>query len=331
MSTVLHILLLISGILLNTYGIIYASSFSLENDGLIIDQSGRKIVINKPFKRIISLYGAHTENLFALGLDKEIIGVERNAAYPEKALLKPVFSYHDGPEKFLAATPDLVLVRPMIDRGYPQLMQRLEQNGITVCSIQPATIDEMFLYWKILGILTGKKENALTLTAHFKESVSLFKEITEQIKNKKRVYFEAIHKRMKTFSSNSMAIFALETAGGINIAKDAIQVRNTNIAAYGKEKILSHASEIDVFLAQYGTMNRASISMIKNEPGFSLIKAVQTGEIYLIDEMIVCRPTPRLLNGVCKIGKILYPDYFNKNIGRLGSNFGHMLTPNSPR
>ena len=318
MSTVLHILLLISGILLNTYGIIYASSFSLENDGLIIDQSiidqsGRKIVINKPFKRIISLYGAHTENLFALGLDKEIIGVERNAAYPEKALLKPVFSYHDGPEKFLAATPDLVLVRPMIDRGYPQLMQRLEQNGITVCSIQPATIDEMFLYWKILGILTGKKENASKVTAHFRQSVSLFKAITKQIKNKKRVYFEAIHKRMKTFSSNSMAVFALETAGGINIAKDAKQVRNTNIAAYGKEKILSHASEIDVFLAQYGTMNRASISMIKNEPGFSLIKAVQTGEIYLIDEMIVCRPTSRLLNGVYEIGRILYPDYFNKN------------------
>ncbi|WDN87304.1 iron complex transport system substrate-binding protein [Desulfosarcina sp. BuS5] len=324
MSTVFHILLLLSGIWLNTYGIVYASSFCIKNDTLIIDQpiidpsiidqSGRKIVVNKPFKRIISLYGAHTENLFALGLDEEIIGVARNEVYPEKALLKPVFSYHDGPEKFLAATPDLVLVRPMIDRGYPQLMQRLEQNGITVCSIQPATIEEMFLYWKILGILTGKKEKASEVTAHFKQSVSLFEVITKQIKNKKRVYFEAIHKRMKTFSSNSMAVFALEKAGGINIAKDAKQVRNTNIAAYGKEKILSHASEIDVFLAQYGTMNRPSLSLIKNEPGFSLIKAVQNGEIYIIDEMIVCRPTSRLLNGIYEIGRILYPDYFNKNV-----------------
>ncbi len=313
-STFLYILLLLAGILLNISGLSYASSFCIKGDSLIIDQSGRKIVVNKPFKRIISLYAAHTENLFSLDLDEEIIGVARNEVYPEKALLKPVFSYHDGPEKFLAAAPDILLIRPMIDRGYPQLMQRLEQNGIRIFSIQPTTIDEMFVYWKILGILTGKKEKASEITAHFKQSVTMFKDVTKQIKNKKRVYFEAIHKKMKTFSLNSMAMFALETAGGINIAKDAKQVRNTNIAAYGKEKILSHASEIDVFLAQYGAMNRPSVSLIKNEPGFSLIKAVQTGEIYIIDEMIVCRPTLRLLNGAYEIGRILYPDYFNKDI-----------------
>lgn len=308
------ILFLILGILLNTSGLSYASSFSVQDDNLIIDQSGRKIVVNQPFKRIISLYGAHTENLFTLDLDQEIIGVARNEVYPAGALLKSVFSYHDDTEKFLAAAPDLVLIRPMIDRGYPQLMQKLEQNGITVCSIQPVTIDEMFIYWKILGILTGKKNKASEMTAHFKQVVSLFQTLTNPIKHKKRVYFEAIHKRMKTFSPDSMAVFALETAGGINIAKDAKQVRNTNIAAYGKEKILSHAQEIDVFLAQSGNMNRPSVSLIKNEPGFSLIKAVQTGEIYLIDEMIVCRPTLRLLNGSYEIGRILYPDIFNKSI-----------------
>ncbi len=292
----------------------YANFFDIRDNGLIIDQAGRKITVSKPFKRIISLYGAHTENLFALGLDKEIIGVTKHEVYPGLALSKPVFSYHDGPEKFLAAAPDLVLVRPMIDRGYPQLMQRLEQNGIAVLSIQPATVDEMFLYWKILGILTGRQNKAMEMINYFTQSVSTFKDLGSRVRNRKKVYFEAIHKKMKTFSSNSMAVFALETAGGINIAKDAEQVRNTNIAAYGKEKILSHASEIDVFLAQYGAMNRPSVSLIKNEPGFSIIKAVRNGEIYLIDEMTVSRPTLRLLDGIYKIGNILYPDYFNENI-----------------
>ena len=292
----------------------YADSFSIRGNGLIIDQASRKITLPKPFKRIISLYGAHTENLFALGLDKEIIGVTKHEVYPAGALSKPVFSYHDGPEKFLAAAPDLVLVRPMIDRGYPHLMQSLEQNGITVVSIQPATVDEMFLYWKILGVLTGRQKKALEMIKYFTHSVSRFKDLSSRVKNRKKVYFEAIHKKMKTFSSNSMAVFALETAGGINIAKDAEQVRNTNIAAYGKEKILSHASEIDVFLAQYGVMNRPSVSQIKNEPGFSIIKAVRNGEIYLIDEMTVSRPVLRLLAGIYKIGNILYPDYFTEDI-----------------
>ncbi len=118
---------------------------------------------------------------------------------------------------------------------------------------------------------------------------------------------------MKTFSPNSMAIFALETAGGINIANDAKSVRGTNIAAYGKERILSKACAIDVYLAQSGAMNRPTISLIKKEPGFKVIKAIKENKIYIIDEMIVSRPTLRLLKGIYEIGKILYPDVFSED------------------
>ncbi|MFZ2040861.1 MAG: ABC transporter substrate-binding protein, partial [Desulfobacterales bacterium] len=92
-----------------------AAEFGLADGKRITDQGGRRRVVDKPFGRIISLYGAHTENLFALGLEREIIGVTRHESYPPAAAHKPVFSYHDDPEKFLAARPDLVLVRPMID------------------------------------------------------------------------------------------------------------------------------------------------------------------------------------------------------------------------
>ena len=301
---------------------VMASDFYMVDEKMIIDQAGRMINVEKPFKRIISLYGAHTENLFALGLEKEIIGVSRNELFPEKAKTKPVFSYHDDPEKFLASRPDLVLIRPMIDRGYPRLIARLEKSKITVVSLQPATLDEMFIYWKILGILTGRKNIASDMTVKFKKSISFFKFITKGINPKKRVYFEAIHKRMKTFSPDSISIFVLETAGGINIAKDAKPVRKTNIAAYGKERILSHAAEIDVYLAQYGAMNRPTISLIKNETGFRLIKAIKQDQIYIIDEMIVSRPTLRLLKGIEGIGKILYPEIFKLNgSGFQGSGF----------
>jgi len=68
---------------------------------VIIDKSGNRIIINKPFKRIISLYAAHTENLFSLGLDKEITGVSKNEAYPPQVMTKEIFSYHDDAEKFI--------------------------------------------------------------------------------------------------------------------------------------------------------------------------------------------------------------------------------------
>lgn len=289
-------------------------SFGTEGADRIIDQSGRKIHVRKPFHRIISLYGAHTENLFDLGLDKEIIGVCPNEAYPEAALKKPVFSYHDDPEKFLAHRPDLVLIRPMIDRGYPQLVRRLESSAITVVSLQPATIEDMYRYWKILGILCGKQDRADQMTQHFQKKIAELNALKQQIPKKKRVYFEAIHDRMKTFSPDSIAAFALETAGGLNIASDAEPVKGSNIASYGKEKILSHAADIDVYLAQSGAMNRPTVSLIQNEPGFQAIRAVEEGRIFIIDEMLVSRPCTRLLTGIHMIGTFLYPEVFGRNL-----------------
>jgi iron complex transport system substrate-binding protein len=294
-----------------------ANGFGVEAYNEVIDQAGRKIVINDPYHRIISLYGAHTENLFELGLDREIIGVSRHEDYPSPALKKPVFSYHDDPEKFLAAHPDLVLIRPMIDRGYPQFVARLEKSGITVVSLQPGSVDEMYTYWRILGVLSGRQDRALRMVANFQKAVLEFDTLTAPIAIRKKVYFEAIHSKMKTFSPDSMAVFALETAGGINIAADAIPVRKTNIAYYGKERILSRAAEIDVYLAQSGTMNQPSVSLIKNEAGYQVIKAVHHNQVYIVDERIISRPTYRLLAGIAEIGKILYPEVFGDNVQQI--------------
>lgn len=275
------------------------------------DQTGRTFTITKPFQRIVSLYGAHTENLFALGAQDRIIGVGNNEVYPPEAFTKPVFSYRDDAEKFLAARPDLILVRPMITRAYPELIQRLEQSGIRTVSIQPADMAEMYDYWIVLGMLTGKTPQAEQMVAAFKTTLNAYENLTRPITPKKRVYLEAIHDKMKTVTPDAMAAVVLKLAGGINVAEDAPQVRRTNIAFYGKERILSKADQIDIYLAQSGAMNRPSVDMIRNEPGFKLIKAIKENQIYLIDEVIISRPTPRLLKGIFTIGQILYPDRFN--------------------
>jgi len=278
-----------------------------------VDRSGIGIVMKKPFHRIISLYGAHTENLFSLGLGREIIGVSRNEAYPPRAMTKPVFSYHDDAEKFLAARPDLVLIRPMIARGYQNLVAKLRRAGVMVVSLQPRTIKEVYSYWKNLGLLTGRETQAEAMIKQFKRGIGKIRSLVKGIPvaKRKRVYFEAIHSKMRTFSPSSIAMFALRTAGGVNVAEDARARHGTNIAAYGKEHILSHADDIDVYLAQKGAMNHAKIRSIMEEPGFRAIKAVREGQVYIVDEKIVSRPTLRLLDGIYEIGRYLYPERFN--------------------
>ncbi|CAG34946.1 ABC transporter substrate-binding protein [Desulfotalea psychrophila] len=261
------------------------------------------------YKRIISLYPAHTENLVSMGATESIIGISRSDTYPAAILDRPRFSYREDPEKFIAAKPDLVLIRPMIARAYPLFVQKLEEAGIRVISLQPQSVDELYSYWQDLGKLAGKQAQAGAMLNLFQERLRLFKEQLALIpqKERPRVYFESIHRRMKTFAPGSIALFAMKEAGGINIACDAAQVRSTNIADYGKEHILAKAGQIDVYLAQQGRMNPVERATITAEPAFAAIKAVQNDRVYLIKEEIISRPTMRILLGIAEIHRLLYP------------------------
>ncbi len=280
----------------------------------LTDRDGQVIEFEKPFTRIISLYPAHTENLFSLGLDTEIIGVSTSDDFPKKVEGKSSYSYREDAEKIIAAKPDLIIIRPMISRGYKGLVKKLRQAGIVVVSLQPTSIEQMYAYWQALGDLTGHRQEADTMvdefTAKLAQIETELKVIPEE--KKKRVYFESIHKKMKTFAPSSIAIFALTSGGGKNVAIDSLQVRKSNIAAYGKERILSHAGEIDVFLAQTGRMNRVKLKNIYEEPGFGVIKAVMEKQVFLVDEKLISRPTLRMIQGIRNIRSILYPETFGK-------------------
>ncbi|MFZ5775826.1 MAG: ABC transporter substrate-binding protein [Thermodesulfobacteriota bacterium] len=279
-----------------------------------VDEAGRTVTVQRPFRRIVSLYPAHTENLFSLGLDREIVGVSKHEDFPPAALAKPTFDYRGDPERIMAARPDLVLIRPMIERSQPQLVAKLMEAGITVVSLQPVSIDETYDYWRQLGLLTDKANEAEAMVKRCQEELHAIDRIVAAIpeSQRQRVYFESIHAKMKTFAPTSMAIFALTRAGGVNVASDAERVRETNIAAYGKERILAKAANIDVFLAQSGPMNQVDKAAIVNEPGFSAIKAVREGKVLLVDEELIARPTLRLPGGIRRIGHLLYPQYFKE-------------------
>lgn len=283
----------------------------------LTDSDDRSITFDQPFKRIISLYAAHTENLHALGLTDEIIAVSKSGTlYPDL----PRLSFRDDPERFLALRPDLVLIRPMLSRACPRIVDCLEKNGVTVVSLQPVSITGMLRYWQDIAALTGREARAREIITAFRQEVERIRTKAGTIPEAKRkkVYFESIHAKMKTFAPSSIAIFALETAGGINIASDAKRVRNTNIAWYGKERILSKAGEIDLYLAQYGRMNPVTIDDIINEPGFQAIKAVRQGHIFLIREAFVSRPVPGLVKGIREIHDLLY------------GHAGHIGKPHGP-
>ncbi len=282
----------------------------------IVDSEKRTHTFSQPFQRIISLYPAHTTNLMDLGLDKEIIACGQG---DNQLPGRPSVRFQDDPERLLALKPDLVLIRPMISRGYPNLVRILEQNKVRVVSLQPTEMGELFNYWQDLGTLTGREEQARAMIATFNQRLGAMTASLNAIpkEKRKRVYFEAMHEQMKTFAPTSMAMFVLESAGGVNVAMDADRMRETNIAAYGKERILAKAGQIDLYLAQSGRMNPVTVEDIVNEPGFGVIKAIRERQVFLVGEDMVSRPTMGLIDGIAFVRSLLYPDYEQKGITRL--------------
>lgn len=273
----------------------------------LIDQAGRPIKPG-PYKRIISLYGAHTENLFSLGLDKEIIGVSAESDFPEAAKSKPIFSSRDNPEKFLAANPDLILVRPMHIAAHSRLITTLEHYGIEVVALQVVKADELNDYWRVLGALTNKEPEAEALINDFETRL---KEITSRIENKANrpgVFIEAFNKPVKTYIDSSLPMWLLKLAGGKNIAPEVVSAANNMVGEFGLERLIAQQDNIDVYFIMNGPMNQNQPADLEGFPAYRGIKALKNKRVYILEEALVARPTPRLLLGLEKMENLLYPD-----------------------
>jgi len=278
----------------------------------ITDDEGKVITMKKPAQRIISLYSAHTENLFSLGLDEQIIGVGKSDNYPEQVKEKKAFDYKSDPENVIAEKPDLVLIRPFISKSVPDFVEALEGAGITVVSLYPNKFEDFDEYIMKLAKLTGKTEEAKAMLQSFHEEIQKINDMTKDIQPKVRVFFESTENECRTVTKDSMVAKAIELAGGVNIAEDAQPVSETSsIASYGVEKVLEKGKEIDVYVAQKGAMNaRSSPEAISSRPGYSAIKAVKEGRVYVIDEKLVSSPTFRFKQGVEELAKMFYPEIF---------------------
>ena len=288
---------------------IFVVQLSFTFNGEIMSESGKLVDLSKPHSRIISLYGAHTDVLMSIGAKENLVGVDKSNI----DLGIEVFSYKDSVEKFIAKNPDLILIRPMIRDRFSGLIRSLVNANLTVVTIKPNNFEELDDYWLKLGILSGHKNGALKYKENFHMELGKLRKKADSIPigERKTVFFEARHKTNQTTSFDGIPAYILGVLDINNIAYDATPTKKgSSVANFPKELLLSRGEKIDVYIAQYGAMNRPTIKMIKSAPGYRAIRAVREGEIYVIDEYDVSRPTNGLLDGIKEVGKIVYPKYF---------------------
>ena len=272
-----------------------------------IDDDGRTVNLEGPGRRIISLYSAHTENLFSIGAGEALIGGHTTCVYPPEAASFAVYDYNGDPEYIIAAEPDLVLTRPFIRRHSPNYLAEIEKAGIPVVSLYAESLEDFDGYIRRLALLAGAEAEAEEQLARFHQGLDQIRAATGGRDSKQTVFFESTEREIRTVSAGSFPALAIEIAGGVNIAGGAKPAApGSSIAPFGAEKLLLHAGEIDVYIIQRGSMNSGGGDPAER-PGYRSIKAIQNRRILYIDEKLASSPTFRYLNGVREIARFLYP------------------------
>ena len=251
--------------------------------------------------RIISLYAADTEILLRLGARDDIVGISRQETYdgPEAAGWErpPEFSIHDDVEKFMAAAPDVILLRPQHLSSKPGLFEALERTGVKLWTKQVVRSEELYDYWRELGAIAGREKEAERLIDDFQKALN--EKAKAAPEKRPGVFMESIHLEVKTFTPESIRIWLMTLAGGRNVAADAKPPRpGLVVADYGPERLLEKADEIEIFISQQGQMNSASTQTIVERKIYQPIAAFKNGRVYRVPEELISRPTPSLLEGL---------------------------------
>jgi iron complex transport system substrate-binding protein len=235
--------------------------------------------------------------------------VQKGAVYPPEAAALKAFDYRGDPEYVIAASPDMVLIRPFVRRQNPSYIAELENAGLLVVSLYPETFDDCDTYIERLGLLTGRVSEAADKLRLLHEDLDEIaaRTRTANAAKKPRVFFEATETEARTVAAGSLPARAILTAGGANIAEGAKPLtKGGSIAPFGVERLLSQADDIDCYIIQQGAMNGArDLNAVKARPGFTAIKAVREGRVLFIDEQLISSPTFRYLDGVRAISLYL--------------------------
>lgn len=276
-----------------------AKSFSLT----ITDDAGRKLTVGKEPSRIVSLAPSNTEILFALGLGEKVVGVTTYCDYPEAAKSKDKVGDFAKPnvEKILSLKPDLILAAGGIQTG---LVEELEKLGAVVFIVDSKGLDGILASIKKIGIATGTKKRAEALSQKMAGEIDEVKKRTAKLSSdeKPQVFYELYSDPLISVGPGTFIDSMIKIAGGTNIASDTKE----EYPQFSLETLLQQNPEI--YIAVKGPM--VDPGDISKRSGWQNITAIKLNRIYLVDDNLVSRPGPRIVQGLKAIAKAIHPELF---------------------
>jgi iron complex transport system substrate-binding protein len=280
----------------------------------LTDDEGTSVTILAEPQKIVSLTPASTEILFAIGAGSRVAGkVEDVAKYPPEAESVPVvatFAAVDV-ERIVALGADLVVSG---GAGLTQgaAVEQLRRANIPVIVTYPTSVEGALAGIRLVGAAVGDADPANELADSMNEQIEGLSTLA-LTDDPPRVFYE-IDVTGGIFTPPADSIYGemLSLAGADPISGDA------NYSISLEELVAADPEVILLGDAAYGV----TAESVAARAGWSGMTAIKNGRIVPIDDIVVTRPGPRLVDGLAALIKAIQPDLV---IARAEAGFGLAL------
>ncbi len=270
-----------------------------------VDDMGRGVTIEEIPERIVSHVPGITEILFALGLGERVVGVSEYCDYPEEAKSKPKVGgfWNPSMEGIVALDPDLVFTMGSVE----YVMTQLDSLEIPCIALQPKDMNGVLKNIELVGKVTGKEREAKKLIEDMQDSISHVLALVEDAPRPKVFYIiEATDLTLPWTAGPGSFIDTLITmAGGENIAAEAPGAW----VQFSIEQVVSSDPAIILLPTKHGTAFTPP-EALEEHPVWQGITAVKQGRIFTIEDDLVSRYGPRIVQGLEEMAKIIHPELF---------------------
>jgi iron complex transport system substrate-binding protein len=272
----------------------------------LTDDEGTAVTLPAEPQRIVSLTPAATETLFALGVGDRIVGkAEDIFLYPPEAGAVPDFEKFDGSaivvdvENIVAAKADLVVAGGNFGTP-PDAVGRLRDLGVPVVVVYAPSVEGVFSDIELLGKAVGKPEEGAAMAQRMRDE---FAAVADAVagRPRPRVFYE-IDATGAYYGPADQSFLAemISLAGG-----EPITTGSPDKYDIAPERLIEADPEVILLAdAAYGVTSEA----VAGRPGWSTLTAVKNGDIRPIEDTMITRPGPRLVQGLQLLASTIHPD-----------------------
>jgi iron complex transport system substrate-binding protein len=243
--------------------------------------------VAKTANRIVSLSPTATEMLFAIGAGDQVIAVDAFSYYPEEAPVTDLSGFEPNVEAIAGFEPTLVVSSAPIEG-----LDAIDiENVVQVAAV---TFDDVYSQIEQLGALTGNVGEAAELVLEMQTDIEA---VVASLPERETplTYYHELDNTLYSVTSSTFVGEVYSLLGLVNAADAADP--DDEFFGYPQlnEEFLITADPDIIFLAD--TLCCAqNAETVADRPGWDQLSAVQAGNIVELDDDIVSRWGPRLVD-----------------------------------